>query len=426
MMRQIFRIAYRFSVKCIIPLLLLGLPAVLLAQAKPATAEWSIEPQGGRGGKIIRVTNLDASGAGSFAEAVATKGSRIVVFEVGGVIDLKGATVKIEEPFLTIAGQTAPSPGITLIDGDVSLRAHHVIIQHLRIRAGASHRTGKADIDAFATSGAHDVLIDHCSFSWAVDENCSMSGPRFEGNTLEDWRKNTTHRVTISHCIIAEGLSNSIHHKGEHSKGTLVHDNATEILITNNLYASNLDRNALFKGGVQAVFANNYIYNPGVKAMHYALVKTQWKGHEYATGKLSVVGNVLQYGPDTKDIPLLDVTLDGTCQIFMADNEAKDRAGNPVTQVQGEKAILTETKPTWYKNLPVIPAADLRESIAKNAGARPWDRDEVDTRIIQEMLTQNGKIINSETEVGGYPSPKLTRAKFEEKAWDLETMARHQ
>ena len=400
--------------------------SLLSAQSSTAldSHEWTIDPIDGRGGKIIKVTNLQATGPGSLAEAVGSKGPRMVVFEVGGVIDLKGTTLKIEESFLTIAGQTAPSPGITLIDGGISLRAHHVIMQHLRIRTGASRRTGKADIDAFATNGAHDVLIDHCSFSWAVDENCSVSGPRFEGNTLDDWRKNTSHRITLSHNIIAEGLSNSIHNKGEHSKGTLVHDNATDVLIYQNLYASNLDRNALLKGGAQAVFVNNYIYNPGVKALHYALVKTQWKGHELAMGKLTVVGNVLQYGPDTQDIPLLDVTHDGLCQVFMKDNIAKDRQGKSVTQLRGDKAIMGKEKPTWYSNLEVLKASEVKESISQNVGARPWDRDEVDTRIVQEMLTQKGKIIDSETEVGGYPAPKPTHAKFDEKAWDLTTMTR--
>lgn len=406
-------------------LLPVGSPGVFAQQkARSDAKEWTIDPIGGRGGKIIKVTNLNESGPGSLAEAVGSKGPRIVVFEVGGIIDLKGTTLKIEAPFLTIAGQTAPSPGITLIDGSVSLQTHHVILQHLRVRAGASHRTGKADVDAFATDGAHDVLIDHCSFSWAVDENCSVSGPRFEGNTLAEWRENTSHRITLSHNIIAEGLSNSIHNKGEHSKGTLVHDNATDVLIYQNLYASNRDRNALFKGGVQAVFANNYIYNPGVKSLHYALVKSQWKGHEYATGKLSIVGNVLQYGPDTKDIPLLDVTLDGLCEVYMEDNIAKDRQGKSVTRYRGDKAIMVKEKPIWYSNLDVLPASELKESIAQNAGARPWDRDKDDQRIIREMRSQKGKIIDSENEVGGYPAPKPTYAKFDENAWDLKTMAR--
>jgi hypothetical protein len=105
--------------------------------AFPGAMGWAATTPGGRGGRIIKVTTLNPDGPGSLLEALATKGPRIVVFEVGGVIDLAKRDVRITEPFLTIAGQTAPSPGITLIRGQsVAIDTHDVIMQHLRIRPG--------------------------------------------------------------------------------------------------------------------------------------------------------------------------------------------------------------------------------------------------------------------------------------------------
>src|SRR3954471_9834133 len=114
-------------------LLLGGFRAASAAEAFPGAVGFGTQTPGGRGGQIIKVTNLNASGPGSFAAAAATKGPRIVVFEVGGVIDLNGTVVKIAEPFITVAGQTAPNPGITFIRGGVGISTHDVVIQHVRV-----------------------------------------------------------------------------------------------------------------------------------------------------------------------------------------------------------------------------------------------------------------------------------------------------
>ncbi|CAN5718984.1 hypothetical protein BH23PLA1_BH23PLA1_34980 [soil metagenome] len=120
------------------------------------------------------------------------------------------------------------------------------------------------------------MLIDHCSIAWATDENLSASGPRFDGENVEQWRQNTSHDITFSNCIIAEGLDDSTHAKGGHSKGSLIHDNASNIAIIGNLYASNVDRNPLFKGGARGVIVNNLSDNPRSRAVHYRLVSGEW------------------------------------------------------------------------------------------------------------------------------------------------------
>ncbi|HEY2627697.1 MAG TPA: hypothetical protein VGI57_01155, partial [Usitatibacter sp.] len=230
---------------------LMLLPAsAVAAEAFPGAVGWGANTEGGRGGHILRVTNLNPDGPGSFKAALETPGPRIVVFEVGGVIDLHRTVLKIREPYLTVAGQTAPSPGITLIKGGVDIHGHDVIFRHIRVRTGADGQAKRSgwEPDALGTVSAHHVIVDHCSLSWALDENMSSSGPRFKGNNIAEWRANTSHDVTFQYNVASEGLADSSHSKGEHSKGSLVHDNVMNILFYRNIWAHNEERSPLFKG----------------------------------------------------------------------------------------------------------------------------------------------------------------------------------
>lgn len=382
---------------------------------------WAAYTRGGKGGEIIRVTNLNASGTGSLAAALAVDKPRTVVFEVGGVINMGGKSLSLNKPYITIAGQTAPNPGITITNGAFYVNTHDVILQHLRFRTGASGHTTGWEPDALSTNGSYNTIIDHCSASWSVDENCSASGPRFEGNTPEEWRQHTSHTLTMSNNIIAEGLSNSTHSKGEHSKGTLIHDNATEIAVIKNLYASNKDRNPLFKGGARGAIVNNYIYNPGSNAISFGLVNDEWEGHPHETGMMTIIGNHLQYGPGTGNIPLCKIG-NGPCEVYLSDNIALNRSGVNVQQYAGDETKKVSYKPVWSANINLIHASQVRNHIIRNAGARPWDRDTVDRRIIREVLEGKGKIINSENEVGGYPITNQTNQKFIEQEWNTGQM----
>jgi pectate lyase len=392
----------------------------------PSDRWWADVTQGGAGGRVIRVTTLRAEGPGSFAEAVAAQGPRTVVFEVGGVIDLRRRSVVITEPFLTVAGQTAPSPGITLIRGGLAIMTHDVILQHVRVRpgeAGAAKKSGW-EVDAIATSGgdAYNVVIDHCSCSWATDENLSASGPRFEGASVADWRRGTSRRIVFSNCLVAEGLSRSTHGKGGHSKGSLIHDNATEIAIVGNLYAHNVDRNPLFKGGARGAVVNNYVYNPGRAVMAYALVSREWGNRPPVTGQMTIVGNVVRFGPDTRaNLPLLAVR--GACDVYVQDNTVATATGEIPASVRGD-CTRCDKAPWWPPGLKAMPAHAVRKHVLATAGARPWDRDAVDARIVREATEGTGKIIDSEQEVGGYPAAPETRATFLPDAWDLRTMTR--
>jgi hypothetical protein len=409
--------------------------AFVKAGTKPApvgSCDWArgfaASTVGGRGGRVLRVTTLASSGPGSLAEALTTSGPRIVVFEVGGVLDLALSTLKIDEPFVTIAGQTAPAPGITLIRGGISVATHDVVIQHLRVRPGtAGQKTGWQPDGISSSSGAYNFIVDHCSLSWAVDENLSASGSRFKGNTPDEWRQNTTHQVTFSHNIVAEGLAQATHEKGEHSKGSLIHDNVTGVLVYGNLYASNTERNPFFKGGARGVVANNFIVNPGKYAMKYTLVEDEWTGHAPESGQMSVVGNVLKYGANTPpQTPLLFSSGVGPCDVFLKDNVALDARGQPVPLLGGLVQNFHEQTepPVWPRGFEAAPAKTVVDKLVREVGARPWDRDAIDARIVEHALTGTSRIIDSEAEVGGYPSPAPTSAAFVPEAWEMTCMTR--
>lgn len=398
--------------------------------AFPGAAGWAAQTPGGRGGKIIRVTTLAAGGPGSFAEAVATRGPRIVVFEVGGVIDLDGKIITITEPFLTIAGQTAPAPGITLIRGGLLVGGHDVVIQHIRVRPGEAGRAKKSgwEPDGLSTmQGGRNIIVDHCSFTWAIDENLSVGGKFFAGKDPAEWQRAASQRVTFSHNIIAEGLSLATHSKNEHSKGTLLMDNSTEVLIYANLYANNVNRNPEIKGGTSAAVINNLIYNPRGTAINYHMTDV-WKGHEIVIAKNEITGNVLRHGPDTPEtLALFRFGGLGDLELHAADNLALDRAGKPARLLYedtrfGGKLRPSESPVYWPPGVTAMPAKEVEAHVLQNAGARPWERDAIDARIVRQTKDGTGKVIDSEQQVGGYPAAKETRQAFTPAEWDLRTM----
>jgi pectate lyase len=405
------------------------------ALAFPDAQGWAAHTPGGRGGQILRVTSLAADGPGTLRAAVEARGPRIVVFEVGGVIDLDVQTLRITEPFLTIAGQTAPAPGITLIRGGIDIATHDVVVRHIRVRpgdAGKALRSG-VDFDAISTVRAENVIVDHCSLTWGTDEGLSSSGTRFieGGRTLEDFRKGTSRRITFSNNLIAEGLAYSSHGKGEHSKGTLVHDHVQDILITGNLYAHNYERNPLFKGGVSGQVLNNLIYNPGARAAHYNLIAEEWLGHDYATGTMILRGNVLRAGPDTRKLALFMVGGSGDIDLFLEDNLAVDVIGEATIPEIGRyttapvKVNQLRSAPALPFGVRLLPAEQVQDSVIETAGATPWNRDPIDRRIVADVVEGRGEIIDSQDEVGGYPQYAQTRRAFVETEWDLDTMEPH-
>lgn len=410
--------------------------------AFPGAEGWAATTPGGRGGAIIKVTTLAADGEGSLKAALEAEGPRIVIFDVGGIIDLGGSSLLIENPFITVAGQSAPYPGITIIDGGIEIRGcNDVVIQHIRVRPGAarhSEEVGTWEPDGITTNASNNVIVDHCSISWAVDENLSASGPRFDGATPDDWRSNTSRQITFSNNIVAEALFEATHSDGMHSRASLIHDNTSDIAVIKNLYAHNNRRSPLFKAGARGVVMNNVIYNPGQLAMHYSTVATEWADALATIGQppdalLSVVGNNLVWGPVNhpvdNPVPMF-VTLDEFAgvpeladsvflKLFLEDNARFDHTGtlNPLlpelTNHLGEAVpqYVVEERPVWNDNLNQLAADEVPSYLATHAGARPWEPDPVDDRIVSDWQNGTGSLINFETDVGGFPvRPSTTRA----------------
>jgi hypothetical protein len=369
--------------------------------------------------QIVRVTSLGVKGKGTLRDALNNKGPRIVVFEVGGVIDLEMKGIEIHEPQVIVAGQTAPGPGITLIRGGLNIEAGQCAVQHLRVRPGDAGQAKKSgwEPDGITTSGGPvDVWIDHCSATWSCDENISAA-------TYKSPTGQPAQRIHIRHCIIAEGLSNGTHVKGEHSKGTLVFDGTKEVAIVGNLYCSNTERNPVFKLDTSGVVVNNVIANPGQRAIHASVPGSE--GLNLPKARISVVGNVVLFGEKSKRSAR--AIFEGMADGYFKDNEGYDWFGRPLDLLRAPFPLL-EKAPVWPEGLNATSTTAALWRVARFAGARPAERDAIDTRIVREALTGTARIIDSQDEVGGYPkiepvTRKLDVPEKNRRAW-LEKLAR--
>lgn len=300
------------------------------------------------------------------AAAVGVDGPRLIVFETSGAVDLGEQRLTVSNDELYLAGQTSPSPGITLVRGDLWIDADDCVIQHLRVRPGDAGLAEGSDWepDGIRTGdGTENNVIDHCTTTWAVDENLSVGYD--------------TENTTVSNCLIAEPLQDATHHKGDHGYGSLIGNGASNVTLTGNVWAHNYDRNPRLKEGTRSVVANNvvYHYNDGV-----------WMDPDTAA---SIESNV--FGRPISDQPA--VFGDGAAAL--KDNVADPVVGDGITQV--------DTRPLWPDGLETIGSADVVDHNLDNAGARPADRTEDDERILKQMHTGEGSYIDSQTEVGGYP-----------------------
>ena len=236
--------------------------------AFPGAEGFGANTIGGRGGAIFEVTTLNDSGAGSLRACVEASGARTCVFRTGGLIVLQ-STLRIVNPYITIAGQTAPGGGITLktaSGGDIfSTQTHDVIIRYLTSRPGPG---GENHANQIAKNGTelYNIVIDHNSLSWGVDSN------------IETWYR--VREATIQWSLISEGLNNSTHSKGAHSKGLMIGGyqgsesggkGSENISVLNNLMAHNAERNPLMQLCGTAQVINNTTYNPQWTFSHQQL-----------------------------------------------------------------------------------------------------------------------------------------------------------
>jgi hypothetical protein len=395
---------------------------VLAVSVVPGATGFGVDTPAGRGGVVHRVTNLNASGAGSLKACIEASGPRVCVFEVSGTIATT-EELNITNPNITIAGQTAPSPGILIKGAGLRIAASHVLVQHLRVRVGDSAigpDPGNRDalkIEAPASSPIHHVVVDHCSFSWSVDEVASI----WEGAS----------DVSLLSNIFSEPLDDSIHSDdgsppAPHGYGVIfgpARNGVGRISLVGNLLAHQVARNPLAYSDF--VMTGNLIYNFGQSAVEVANVGV--------TTSVAIAGNVFRRGPnsDAGMLPIyvrggtgIDVVLTGT-RLYLADNrrDGVNPPGDPWTlawvQPTVEKgALMTSSPPLWPSGHVAVPPAT--ESILGSVGARPADRDSVDSRVVSEVRNSAGQIINCvsadgtqrcQKNGGGWPSlPVRTRA----------------
>lgn len=349
--------------------------------------------------KVIRVTSLASKGKGTLRAALAETGPRLIVFEVGGVIDLERKFLEVADSQFHIAGQTAPKPGVTLIRGGLRIAAGQCVVQHLCVRpgdAGQGKGSGWQPDGITTTGGPVDVWIDHCSVTWSCDENISAA-------TYKSPTGSPARRIFIRNCIIAEGLAESTHAEGEHSKGTLVLDGTKEVAIVNNLYCSNTQRNPRFKPDTSGVVVNNVISNPGQQVMMVGGGKAG-----AVQPRLSVAGNLVLLGPQS--MKRTRVIFQGSAEAWLNDNEGREMKDAPLAVTVASFQSLP-SPPVWPDGLEAVSPAAAQEHIAKLVGARPAQRDPIDQRVVSGALDGTAQIINSQEQVGGYPKyPLVTRA----------------
>ena len=368
---------------------LLVLPVTGWQRQGPAEG-FGAAARGGDGGRRIAVTTLADAGPGSFRAAAEAGGPRTIAFEVAGLITLDAPLV-IREPFVTIDGSSAPGDGVCVRGSEVVIRSHHVIVRHMRFRPGD---IAGREVDALNVAGdSHHVLIDHVSASWAVDETLSASG--------------AIHDVTIQWSIIAEGLNRSVHAKGEHGYGSLVRA-VGGVTLHHNLWAHNNSRNPRLGDNYGTPpwptfdVRNNVIYDYGEVA------------HGMVGDRLSVnfVGNYIRPGPSSKrDRPPIVLTDTAAAEYFVRGNVVEGRdaltADNTrlfsATAAAGRVPVRFFTKPFTAPAVRTTSAPDALRDVLAGAGATRPRRDAVDARIVREVETRGGRIIDSQRDVGGWP-----------------------
>tara|TARA_R110000868_G_scaffold83515_4_gene235690 strand:- start:4205 stop:5545 length:1341 start_codon:yes stop_codon:yes gene_type:complete len=375
--------------------------------AFPTAEGFGAYSKGGRGGEVIYVTNLNDAGEGSLRWAIEQEGPRTLVFAISGTIELK-KRLDIKNPFITIAGQTAPGDGICLKGETLKILTHDVVVRYLRVRLGdgkfgeGGTNQGK---DAIDISVGEDIIVDHCSAGWSLDEAVSAST-----------RNPTLTRVTVQWCFITEGLNVDNHGFGSLIRGT----GGAKYSYLHNLYANNYGRNPRpgnydsnpydkDRKGLLLDFRNNVIYNWGGEHAGY-------NNDSISVTHLNYVGNYLISGVDSKANGIAYSTKSAFNKAYFAGNYYNEKQpANPWDLVKirdywTEKNIADykQSKPFETGHVKTEDALIAYQRVLKEGGAILPKRDAVDSRIVNNVKNRTGKIIASQDTVGGWPELKST------------------
>lgn len=344
---------------------------------------------------VYRVTNLNDSGAGSLRAAAEALVPRIVIFEISGTIPAVSEIV-ITGPYCTIAGQTAPSPGITLKSYGIQIQTHDVLIQHIRIRPGGD--TCNTGVEAFQTGNPYNIILDHLSVSWSQSKNFVFTNSAHDMN------------LTVWRCICSEPLyaapgTGSCSGGGfGYAYGMLFRNNAKKACVIQTLFAHNSERNPELSGSAQAYSANNYIYDWQTLATLYE----DPDGVEPPGLLASHIGNVYKTGPSTTPTRYLYGSryLATGAKVYIADTLVDSTGDAPIgfTVINGDGIDpQVSTPPIVIPSYTPVASNTVPNLVLQNSGARPLDRDSVDTRIISEVINRTGHLIATQAEVGGWP-----------------------
>lgn len=343
--------------------------------AFPGAEGYGALTAGGRGGRVILVTTLDDDGPGSLRAALTAAGPRIVVFRVGGVIALRSPIV-VDEPFLTVAGQTAPGDGIVITGAGISLRASEIIVRGLRLRVGDASPQQVA-LSIHGRGGpARNIIVANSSLSWSGAELASA-------RKAED--------VSFQWNMFSESLDAGAQPDG--GTAMLLAESARRVSIHHNLIAHNSYRNPLIQGDTAVDFVNNLLYNWGQSAVAFE------DGADDGPTQSVIARNYFRRGPDSSigDAVVIDKNTDGRSWIVVAGN-----LGDPELRV--DLPLLAAGSPLPAPALPVSvePTSALLASVLLGAGARAPARDPIDTRVVAEVRDGAGALIASPADVGGW------------------------
>jgi hypothetical protein len=409
---------------------------------------------GGRGGKVFVVTSLADSGPGTFREACEAGGARIVVFNVAGIIRIKTPVI-IRAPYITIAGQTAPGDGVCIAGESVWINTHDVVIRYMRFRRGETN-VGRRD-DAIGGNPVGNIMIDHVSASWGLDENMSMYRHMYNDSTGTKEEKLGTVNITIQNSIFAEALDTWNHSFGS----TLGGENCT---FMRNLWANNTGRNPSIGWNGIFNFVNNVVFN---------WVHRSVDGGDYRAS-FNIINNYFKPGPLTpKNSPVghrilkpesgrskLKYRVYGRAHVngnivegydaITRNNWAGGVQVEDLEDAGGYMANMKVDKPLPMPVISIMPAREAFQYVTENVGANLPVRDAVDARVVEQVRT--GKIVYKEgvklpetqfkhrrlpidsykqgvitdvSQVGGYPEYKGTPYKDADKdgmpdAWETK------
>ena len=349
---------------------------------------------GGRGGKVLTVTNLNDDGPGSFRWACEQGGARIVVFNVSGIIMLKTPVI-LRAPYITIAGQTAPGDGVCIAGQSFQVNTHDVVVRHMRFRRGNTDVWYRED--SFGGNPVGNIMIDHCSCEWGLDENISFYRHMFNLGDKAGSRKEPTVNVTIQNTISAKALDTYNHAFGS----TIGGENAS---FMRNLWADNTGRNPSIGWGGVFNFVNNVIYNwvhrtadggeystmsnfinnyykpgpltPKNQNVGWRILKSESRSGKLFPfkqfGRVYAVGNIVEGYPK--------ITADN----WAGGIQTADKDG----ELTGEElALMRSDEPFVMPPLTILPSSETFEYVMNNVGATLPKRDIVDRRIIEEVRT---------------------------------------